>query len=1098
MADTLFVQDTSDTEEAHNQPENLENDSDSDREVPVVTLQEPAIEQALTGMVDVRSSLSLNFQQMILEELLVQDALLILAKGLGLESIVSNLLHIVATPNTSPTITNDDPPKRSLVILLNAHDEENQVISEELAELSWSDGLVRPFIAIQGETVTANRRRRMYLEGGIVSLSSRIFIVDLLSGIVNCNEITGIVALHADRISETSNEAFIITFYRSHNSWGFLKCVTDDPQALLHTAARTSGGSIINPLQVMLRNMRLEKCLLWPRFHINVLSSLNFQGSQSKQDPNLGKVVEIAVSMTESMERLQLALLGTMKALIHEIKRHNPDLTGQSELFADLARGNASSTVNTDIASQDDYSRFLDDLYILQVTSLFQRHWHRISWTTKQLIGDLALMRRLINHLTSHDCVAFYEDIEQVLSEYTDSGKPGGRMNYNGAPWLMLDEATTVISFAKKRVYDIVKRDSQKNGRRKEESYALEEPPKWEQLALILKEIFDERVRRPLAAAGPVLIMCASARMVRQVREFLACKQEDKNGEVSGRKLMLRRFRDYSAWKNSSLKVSEIINKTVKERQEEERARVDGLKAGPNSGDRQTNTTNNNKNSNDLKDNIGNDLMSLSKTFTGDSQNAGNKRRRTRGGSYVAKAAKLHSAKFTREDKDPDTAKIIEQDIIEVVELDDFEDLEAGIDDVIELSPPGGDYIELELLAGTDEIIIEKYDPLTDHNVLHELLPSYIIMYEPDLGFIRRIEVFQAENRAHQLKTYLMYYCASVEEQRYLTKIKKEKESFTKLIREKGQLGKEFVGYNEDLKLLPLKGKKSSASASKKLAAAINANKATRIAGGRLVETTKVPNKKIVVDMREFRSALPNILYRSGFEVIPCVLTVGDYVLSPKICVERKSVPDLIQSFEKGNLYFQCERMLKFYEFAVLLVEFDESKAFSMNPFVEFRAGSGVTGGGFGTVLKNSVSAERSFQNIRVKLIMLLLKFPGLRIIWSPSPYKTAEFFGELKAREDDPNVGLAIRLGQSVIGGSGMNGDDPGSLIGEIQENDSALDLLKSIPGITSANIGTICTHIKSMRDLVNLEEFEISLLIGEENGKKVYNFFKQNIVPQ
>ena len=39
--------------------------------------------------------------------------------------------------------------------------------------------------------------------------------------------------------------------------------------------------------------------------------------------------------------------------------------------------------------------------------------------------------------------------------------------------------------------------------------------------------------------------------------------------------------------------------------------------------------------------------------------------------------------------------------------------------------------------------------------------------------------------------------------------------------------------------------------------------------------------------------------------VCVCVRQVGDYVLSPDICVERKAVPDLISSLNSGRLYNQ-------------------------------------------------------------------------------------------------------------------------------------------------------------------------------------------------
>jgi DNA excision repair protein ERCC-4 len=38
---------------------------------------------------------------------------------------------------------------------------------------------------------------------------------------------------------------------------------------------------------------------------------------------------------------------------------------------------------------------------------------------------------------------------------------------------------------------------------------------------------------------------------------------------------------------------------------------------------------------------------------------------------------------------------------------------------------------------------------------------------------------------------------------------------------------------------------------------------------------------------------------------VPLTLEVGDYIVTPEICVERKSVSDLIQSLNSGRLYNQ-------------------------------------------------------------------------------------------------------------------------------------------------------------------------------------------------
>jgi DNA excision repair protein ERCC-4 len=124
-------------------------------------------------------------------------------------------------------------------------------------------------------------------------------------------------------------------------------------------------------------------------------------------------------------------------------------------------------------------------------------------------------------------------------------------------------------------------------------------------------------------------------------------------------------------------------------------------------------------------------------------------------------------------------------------------------------------------------------------------------------------------------------------------------------------------------------------------------------------------------------------LQEKGFWLIPLVLTVGDYVLSDDICVERKSVStgDLYESFKSGRLLSQITNMNRYYKRPILLIEFDESIPFRLNdPTLEM-----TTGG------------EVNPTSIISKLSLLSLHFPNLAIIWSKSPSHTADIFKELK-----------------------------------------------------------------------------------------------------
>ena len=103
-----------------------------------------------------------------------------------------------------------------------------------------------------------------------------------------------------------------------------------------------------------------------------------------------------------------------------------------------------------------------------------------------------------------------------------------------------------------------------------------------------------------------------------------------------------------------------------------------------------------------------------------------------------------------------------------------------------------------ELYDNENVVVILPYDGDMDDRVLEEMKPRFVVMYEPNPAFIRRVEVsppiiiliqvYRASHPMRHLKVYFLYYANSVEEQRYLSAVRKEKDAFTRLIREKGNM----------------------------------------------------------------------------------------------------------------------------------------------------------------------------------------------------------------------------------------------------------------------------------------------------------------------
>ncbi|PKY47400.1 restriction endonuclease-like protein, partial [Rhizophagus irregularis] len=241
--------------------------------------------------------------------------------------------------------------------------------------------------------------------------------------------------------------------------------------------------------------------------------------------------------------------------------------------------------------------------------------------------------------------------------------------------------------------------------------------------------------------------------------------------------------------------------------------------------------------------------------------------------------------------------------------------------------------------------------------------------------------------------------------------------------------------------------------------------------GGRITQQIKEP--KIIIDVREFRSSLPSLLHQSGIEILPCTLTIGGYILSPNLCVERKSISDLIGSFNSGRLYTQCEAMSIHYKQPILLIEFDRNQSFTLQSINEFRPDIGM----------NDISS---------KLVLLTITFPRLKIVWSSNPIATVEIFQDLKKLEEEPDLETAQMIGLD-------DGEIDDSLItNNAIESDYNLipqEFLRSLPGVTSKNYKYIMSKVENLKELSQLSKNELQNMVGNDNGNKLFEFFNRDV---
>ncbi|KAL8817199.1 MAG: hypothetical protein Q9191_008191, partial [Dirinaria sp. TL-2023a] len=659
----------------------------------------------------VKLSLPLEYQQDLFSELRSEDELVVLARGLGLIRVVTNLLHSY------------DVIGNNLIVLVGADDRENGWIGEALAEhaaLSRAPK-ARGLSQVNTDAMSVATREKMYSQGGIFSITSRILVVDLLSKLLNPETVTGLVVLHSERIVATSTEAFIIRIFRQMNKVGFLKAFSDNPEPF------TSGFA---PLSSMMRNLFLRKPSLWPRFHVTVAKSL--EGRKKAE------VIELEVPMTDSMKDIQNAVLECVEVSISELRK-------------------AGTGIELDDWTLDSA---LHKSFDVIVRRQLDPIWHRVSYRTRQIVNDLTVLRSILHALLTYDAVSLNKYLDTILAAHQP---PPGSNRQNQSPWLFLDAANTIFETAKRRVYTGKPMEGEKltapEALPESLRPVLEEQPKWSLLAEVLDEIERDSYFNPVLqddSNGTILIMCSDQNTCRQLREYvqnmhvhpapLAEGEGEDDGELetkpSATFMMRRKLREYLEWKKSFARVSASI------------------------------FTENQKALNGYKDQSGVNV------YRG--KGPPNKRRRVRGGSASAAGGgrPVNGNVQVAEDKASEIASMIAE--IQPTDLDGAHKAEIAVDSLDDME----DYFELYEM--NDVIVVHPYDGDMDEHVLEEIRPRYVIMYEPDAAFIRRIEVYRSSHDNRNVRVYFMYYGGSVEEQRYLSAVRKEKDAFTRLIKEKG------------------------------------------------------------------------------------------------------------------------------------------------------------------------------------------------------------------------------------------------------------------------------------------------------------------------
>eukprot|EP01028_Stygiella_incarcerata_P000519 TRINITY_DN1072_c0_g1_i5.p1 TRINITY_DN1072_c0_g1~~TRINITY_DN1072_c0_g1_i5.p1 ORF type:complete len:734 (-),score=197.45 TRINITY_DN1072_c0_g1_i5:34-2235(-) len=334
--------------------------------------------------------------------------------------------------------------------------------------------------------------------------------------------------------------------------------------------------------------------------------------------------------------------------------------------------------------------------------------------------------------------------------------------------------------------------------------------------------------------------------------------------------------------------------------------------------------------------------------------------------------------------------------------------------------------------------------------ILEEIRPSFVIIYDMSLDVIRSVERFAAENPSNPLEVHTIVYGDSMEKHCFLASVRRESEAFIRLHKlTHSMLKKRGVPEIRD----------------------IIGQQPERTRDG----TTfgRKSESKVLVDMREFRCALPPALIFAGFKVVPLTLTVGDYVISKSMCVERKSVPDLFQSLDNGRLLQQAKAMQRYYDIPMLLIEFEKGKPFGLQD-------------------PSSIPDSIRISNILSKLVILCLNVRKLRLLWSENIDVTPKIFQALKDAnrefgDDEPKESVATSMG---VDGAGLEDEKRDRVLDHTSVTQEMLEFLLSMPGVNRKNIPDLLKVANSFEEMCSVSESDIQSAIGMEDGATLFKF--------
>ncbi|XP_062217154.1 DNA repair endonuclease UVH1 isoform X4 [Phragmites australis] len=789
----------------------------------------------------------LAFEEQVVADL-VEDpngGLVVLSSGLPLASLAAALLlHLHHQPPVGAAgggcillLSAPDPLKTRIRRRLHLHD-----LGLQLHEVA--------------PDLPAQQRASLYASGAALFLSPRALAADLLTSRLLPSQVRALLLLSAHRSSDTSSDAFVARLLR-HRHLLPVYAFSDRPHAMVAGFAKAERA---------MKSLYVRRLHLWPRFHVLAAADLEHAPPD---------VVDVRVPMTPPMRGIQAAVLAAMDACLKELRRTNKvdveDLTVDKGLF-----------------------KSFDEIVRRQLDPI----WHTLGKKTKQLVADLRTLRKLLDYLVRYDAVTYLKYLDTLrVSEGVRS------------VWILADSSHKIFELAKRRVYQVVRADSTKvstdnkgtptkkrklthsstkKGKEAENDDStaakddtwkvnadvgivleevIEEAPKWKVLRELLQEIAEEQTKGNGENAqdgdtndesGIVLVTCKDERSCLQLQEYIS---------KGSHQVMLEEWEKYLLGK---AELHGLHKKNKKKSQQPKGfGLLDGdIQMGPS---KSAGPISIGKLEIDALLAAASEIRNLTKEadVKDDSNVSCSKRRLVKGkgkGKPKKTMAKRQASNRKNKsnggnDTDQGTDLDAESQSGKMDEQAEIDASKVSADDVSVSASTAGDGCKYssafeDLANGKPLPPVQFYALDSEQHVLDVWKPSVIIVYHPDITFVREIEVYKAENPSRKLKVYFLFYEDSTEVQKFECSIRRENEAFESLIRQKSLM---MIPVDQD-------GSCIGPTLTSEPEPLLSQNSITRKAGGRKVPENEM---QVIVDMREFMSSLPNVLHQKGIQPSP-------------------------------------------------------------------------------------------------------------------------------------------------------------------------------------------------------------------------------------